>query len=222
MSGRGGWSRIGMPANGTGYYQLLAPEQVGAHPEIDSSHQAVTFGVRALQKRINGLGYTPALDPAGVFDDKTNAALIWAQKKLGVAADGQCGPKTSVAMFWPLVKEIAGPIAHTVGGIAAHESAYDPGAVGFSTPDDHGLVQINAPANPQVTLAQAFDPRFAFTYCTNRINNALAAFHGNLDCAICSYASPQWANEWFITGHAPNVAMQTYVDWVKAWVAPTT
>lgn len=209
-----------MPANGTGYYQLLSPVPVGSQAGLDSSYLAVNYGVKTIQRRINGLNYPTPLVIDGVFETKTDVALRWAQKKVGVVVDGQAGPKTMVAMLWPRVKINAGVNAHTVGGICTHESSWDPGAVGFSTPDDHGLVQINAPANPSISIAQAFDHNFAFKYCADRIASALAAYH-NLDIAICSYASPLWAQQWFETGHSPNQAMTDYANYVKAWVAPS-
>lgn len=208
-----------MPPNGTNYYQLLEPIHVGTQPQIDANYLAVNYGVKAIQRRIGGLGYLPRPVIDGHFGAETNAALLWVQRKLGVVVDGQFGPKTSQAFFWPRIQAIAGPNAHTVGGICSHESGFDPGAVGVTTPDDHGLVQINAPANPTITIAQAFDHNFAFTYCANRIAAALATFH-NLDIAICSYASPLWAKQWFETGHSPNAAMTDFVNYVKAWQAP--
>jgi hypothetical protein len=44
-----------------------------------------------------------------------------------------------------------------LGGIVVAESELDPGAVGYDTPDDKGLVQINLPAHPEFTYDQAFD-----------------------------------------------------------------
>lgn len=208
-----------MPANGSQYYQLLSPVQVGSQADLGPDYLAVHYAVVAIQKRINALGFIPAIPAHGFFDEQTDEGLRWAQAKLGLVADGEFGPKSSLAFFWPVVKTVTGPNAHTVGGIAQHESAWDPGAVGFSTPDDHGLVQINRPANPKITILQAFDPNFAFGYCSNRISIALATFK-RLDIAICSYASPLWAQEWAATGQAPNVAMQAYADFVQSWVSP--
>ncbi len=208
-----------MAPNGTGYYELLAPIPVGSQPGLDSNYLAVNYGVKTIQGRINGLHAPTVLKVDGIFGETTDVAARWVQQHLGVVVDGQVGPKTMIAMLWPRVQAIAGVNAHTVGGICTHESAWDPGAVGFSTPDDHGLVQINAPANPTITIAQAFDHNFAFTYCANRIIAALATYD-SLDIAICSYASPLWAQEWAQTGHSPNQAMTDYVNYVKAWVSP--
>lgn len=220
-TGRGAWSKIGMPPNGGSYYELLDPIRVGSSTNLGPDFQAVNYGVRAIQKRINGLHAALDLPQRivvdGEFGPSTHAGLLWAQRQVGVAVDGQFGPKTSLAFFWPVIQEIAGNNAHTVGGICAHESGFDPGAVGFSTPDDHGLVQINAKANPKITITQAFDHRFAFKYCSDRIAAALAKYH-NVDIAVCSYASPVWAEEWFRTNIAPNQAMRDYADWVRNWV----
>lgn len=55
--------------------------------------------VRALQKNLNSCyGYKLATD--GVFGALTESALISVQRKVGVAADGDYGPKTRKAMVW--------------------------------------------------------------------------------------------------------------------------
>lgn len=219
MTGRGAWSKIGMPPGGSRYYQLIDQVRVGAEPELDADHLAVHYAVLTIQRRIVGLGYGGSIPGDGIFGPKTDVGLRWAQKKLGLTSDGTFGPVTSKAFFWPVVKQVAGAYAQVVGGVCQHESGWDPGAVGFSTPDDHGLVQINQPANPHVPLAQAYSPRFAFGYCKDRIANAMKTYN-DLDIAICSYASPLWAKQWFETGHSPNQAMTDYVKFVKTWVSP--
>lgn len=55
--------------------------------------------VRALQKNLNSCyGYSLATD--GVFGALTESALISVQRKVGVVADGDYGPKTRDAMVW--------------------------------------------------------------------------------------------------------------------------
>lgn len=59
------------------------------------SNSAVT----ALQKNLNSCyGYKLATD--GIFGSATESALTAVQKRVGVAADGDYGPKTSNAMVW--------------------------------------------------------------------------------------------------------------------------
>lgn len=220
--GRGAWRTTGMPPGGSKYYEYVPPGLVGATPGQGPDFEAVMYGVKAIKQRINELGYKPVLPSDGIFGPRMRDGLIWAQRLLGVDPDGLFGPKTAIAFFWPVVKEIEPNnllIQHTVGGIAQHESAWDPGAVGYTTPDDHGMVQINKPANPKISLAQAFDPRFAFEYARDRITSAFNTYH-DIDIAVCSYASPLWAQQWFQTGHAPNQAMVDYANFVKNWKVP--
>lgn len=222
-TGRGAWSTKGMPINGTRYYQYLTPVGIGSQASHGPDFLATHYAVLAIQKRINALGYMPKLAEHAVFDAPTDLGVRWAQKLLGLTIDGQFGPKSALAFFWPVVRALTEPnvqLAHTVGGIARHESGWDPGAVGEEDPDDHGLVQINRPANKNITLRQAYNPNFAFQYCANRIEAALKTF-GRLDIAICSYASPQWAQDWAKTGHSPNQAMTDYTNFVMGWNAPS-
>lgn len=219
VTGRGAWSKIGM-SHDTIYYQLVPTPTIGSQKTLGPDYAAVNYAVLAIQRRVIALGYPSLIPVDGIFGPKTEQGVRWAQGELGLKVDGQFGPKTSLAFFWPVVKSVTGPYAKTVGGVAQHESGWDPGAVGFSTPEDHGLVQINQPANPKITLTQAFSPRFAFGYCKDRIATAMNTYH-NLDIAICSYASPLWAQQWSALGHAPNDAMQKYVDFVQAWSPPS-
>lgn len=220
--GRGAWRSTGMPNQQTKYYEYIPPGLTGSTPKAGPDYEAVTYGVKAIKHRINELGYKPKLPEDGIFGPRMKDGLIWAQNKIGVVPDGICGPKTALALFWPIVKEVEPNnllIQHTVGGIATHESAWDPGAVGYTTPDDHGMVQINKPANPKITLAQAFDPRFAFSYARDRITQAFNTYH-DIDIAVCSYASPLWAQQWAQLGHAPNQQMLDYANYVRNWNAP--
>lgn len=225
MTGRGAWTSIGMPPGAGGFYKLFSP-LIGSEPTKNADFQAVNFGVKVIQMRLNGIMWanglfrpsvgTPMLVVDGVFGTRTDQWVRWAQRVLGLISDGKAGPKTLLAMLWPVVKIDAGPIAKTIGGICQNESGWDPGAVGYFSPEDHGLMQINALANPTVKLSQAFNHRFAFQYATKRINAALATYN-NLDIAIASYNSPAWAQQWFRNGYPPNAGILAYVERIKAW-----
>lgn len=217
--GRGAWTKVGMPPNGTGYYQLLNPIHVGSIIVPSLDYRAVTYGVKAFQKRINEMGWTPKLTVDGDFGLTTSTALHWAQKKVNVVVDGQGGPHTATAMFYPVLRKMNSTVAPIAGAICHLESGFDPGAVGYVVADDLGLAQINLSSNPNVTEASAFDFRFALTYLTGRITAALNKYK-NHDAAIVSYNSPLWAKEWEQTGKAPNSTAQQYVDLVKAWKPP--
>ena len=214
-----------MPANGTIFYQLLSPTQVGSQPGIDQSHRAVNYGVQAIQRYINQLyalvGHAPIL-ANGIFGPSTKDGVVVAQYLSRITIDGVFGPQTATAFFWPTLKRYApDPASATImGGICHLESGFDPGAVGFEIPQDLGLAQINLPSNPTVKEPDAFAPTFALHYLVNRVKNALAAFT-NQDAAIVSYNNPSWAEQWEQTGHAPTPAAQTYVNLVRAWKPPS-
>ncbi len=220
-TGRGAWTTIGMPPNGTGYYKLLDPVRIGSEPTKDASFYAVNRGVRVIQMRLNGLGWYPRLTVDGVFGERTDVAIKFVQGVLGLPVDGRVGPRTMLALLWPVVRDYDSPIYHkTVGGLCQNESGWDPGAVGYLTPDDHGLMQINAVANPTITIDAAFHHRVAFQYANKRITEAMATYN-NLDIAIASYNSPAWAAQWARENSPPNAQIQAYVERIKAWVPPS-
>ncbi len=194
---------------------------------------AVSQGVRQIQQRIARMGFT-MVPVTGIFDPATSWAVVWAQTKLGVRPDGDCGPTTARHLFWPAVCAAARSIApkhdpallaSLVGGIAQHESGWDPGAVGSSTPSDLGIVQINGPANATLTAAQRFDFRAAFTYAAQRLDQALSSGYTVAE-AVCSYGYPAVAKWWHEHGtmdYPANAALaiiaQRYVAFVTNWFA---
>lgn len=234
MTGRGAWTKRGMPSNGSQYYGLVKPVNVGSQPQLDQDHRAVMYGVKAIQRRINAMGFANANNAAlvvdGVLADRTAWGIGWAQGKMGVGVDGLAGPITCRAIFWPVIKSLpySQITLHTVGGICQHESGYDPGAVGFQDPDDLGLVQINGPANPGMTETDRFDYLTAFTYAANRITQALGTPKFTVDAAIASYGYPSVAQYWaksgtetFPSNPALNQLALDYVKFIKAWVPPS-
>jgi peptidoglycan hydrolase-like protein with peptidoglycan-binding domain len=220
--GRGAWTKVGMPANAPdGMYRLLAPVLVGSSPQTDQSHRAVNYGVRAIQVYVNQLyrsaGLPAPVHVSGVYDHPTRAAVQVAQFVAGVTADGVFGPRTAQAFFWPTLKTLApASWARIVGGICHLESGFDPSAVGYVVDNDLGLAQINLPANPTTSEAQAFDPHYALQYLAKRVVNALTTITPQ-GAAIVQYNNPSWSQQWAASGKAPNADAQTYVDLVLAW-----
>jgi soluble lytic murein transglycosylase-like protein len=112
-------------------------------------------------------------------------------------------------MFLPYVKAIAE--FHTtlrwqvVVGLIQNESAWDPGAVGYSDSDDHGLCQLNAPSQ-KFTLDESFDPATAIDRLMDIMTRHIAFFGSESD-AIAAYnlgrtGAQLWISEgrpqWFI------------------------
>ncbi len=221
-TGRGAFTRIGKD-NGSRYYEYIVGKPLdGRSPTKDVNYQAVNLGVKAIQDRINAYGYVPSLVADGIFGAKTKAGVIWVQKKLGIGADGIVGPATCRALFHDLVNFFSAinsvPPSH-IYGMTYLESVFDPGAVGYTTPSDRGLCQINLVAHSYVTVEQAFDPHFALNYTADRLEGARIQFSGKgpelqKDCSIAQHNSPLWAKQWYAAGVAPNEKIQKYVDLV--------
>lgn len=219
-TGRGSWTRRGMSDNSTIHYQFKIVSgwrMLGSQPTRDADHYAIHLAVNAIQARVNevkaglGLAGGAPIVVDGVFGNKTAAAVTVAQRALALDPDGVVGPKTTKALWRPLLVS-AGPISADLQcGLVQKESGWDPGAVGYSTPSDNGLVQINLSAHPTVTREQAFDPYFAVGFMRNYLADALTRYEGRLEIAIAHYNSPTSAKEWARTGTAPNPTIAAYV-----------
>jgi hypothetical protein len=225
--GRGAWTATGKD-NHSRFYEWIAGQPLdGSSASKDVNYLAVNLGVKALQARINSYGYSPRLTEDGLLGSKTKSATAWLQGKLKIHVDGQAGQATMKAIWRDLIAWYSG-MNHVdpsdVWGMMTLESVFDPGAVGFASPTDRGLCQINLDAHPDITVEQAHDPHFAINYTANRLELARAKFAGKgpelqLRCSIAQHNAPAWAATWYNTGHAPNEKIVAYVAKVLEYAA---
>lgn len=233
--GRGAWRLTGglltAKPGGTGkvgYYRL----NVGTESPIgsawlthqDTSHhaEAVSLGVMAIQRLVGA-------SPDGWYGPETHSKVFMAQVRWGVEADSILGPATMRVALDELVSDCASATdvpVQVLGGIIAHESLLDPGAVG-SNGLDHGLAQINLGVHqPQVTLANAMDPGYALHWTGEDLAMVHEQWDGKTtadpwDIAIAHHNSPLLAKRWAIAGVAPVVPgrlfqIEEYVHRVRA------
>ena len=214
--GRGAWTKIGK-GNTSRYYTIYDGIRVE-----DVNSQAVNLGVKAIQNWVNALGYAPKLELSGIFGPKTQAGVKWAQVQYGftgASVDGVVGPATS-KKFWSIPAYWFAAVhkvpVQDLWGFVSLESAFDAGAVGYTTPSDRGLFQINLVAHPTITVDQAFDVGFAANYTAERLAKARAQFAGKGEdlqrkCSIAQHNSPLQAKQWYTTGTAPSEQIALYV-----------
>jgi peptidoglycan hydrolase-like protein with peptidoglycan-binding domain len=213
-NGRGAFSTVGKD-NGKRYYIYVPgkPED-GSTPTINDNYQAVHLGVKAIQARINSYNYSPALIVDGTYGPKTVSGVEWIQVKLGFTGnnvDGIAGPGTCRALWRDLLIWFGGVHhvpASQLYGFMMLESVGDPGALGFVSPADRGLNQINEKAHPDISDEQAFSPPFSIEYTTKRLGIARTEFSGKSVelknyCAIAQHNSPVAAEIWYRDGKPP-------------------
>lgn len=232
--GRGAWTRTGglLSDNGTGAYYRL--NKVGEPPVgstwaqgVDTSDaaRAVNAGTKALQVLCGLAG----ADADGWYGPQTDKAVRAAQARLGLTVDGIAGARTLRALLTPGITVAANnngiPLRY-LGGIFAHESLLDPAAVGYTTPDDHGLPQINLAAfgptsGEYVTYEQAMDPSFSIPWTAKRVRAKYNEWVGKTsadpwEVAILNHNSPYNALRLAKTGVYPTGQAQQYVSAVLA------
>jgi hypothetical protein len=184
----------------------------------------VSLAIKAVETELVALGFKIA-NPNGRFGDATTQAVKNYQLTERLLSDGVVGPLTAKALFHPRIADLESQYKipySLLCGIAAHESSFDPGAFG-SDPDDHGLVQINAVAHPDISVAQAYDPAFALEFCAKVTKDRHDFYFQRCkalawSCAIAAWHSPVDANDWCRTG-TPSDAASHYVDSVRAGCA---
>jgi hypothetical protein len=172
--------------------------RLGQAPAINDL--AVFLGAKAIQKL---LGFDDK-GQDGIIGPNTDERIRDKQRELKVAPDGLVGPKTMRSILAPIV-EAAGR-RHNVRwqvlcGKLMWEGNWDPGAVGWSDPDDLGLSQINLRAHPRVSVEEAFDPEFAIDFGARFMAENLRAFDGDERTAVAAYNLGQGgARQWRSAG----------------------
>lgn len=226
VNGRGAFTKVGKET-GRFYRCIDGVPFDGGTPERDVNYQAVSLGVKALQRRANeyatmyGFGKVSVDGNYSPLDRRQYRLL---QGHLGLYVDGIIGPATCKAIWRDLIifyADIYNVPPEHVWGMTSLESAFDPGAVGYVTPSDRGLCQINLVAHPAISVEQAFDHHYAFNYTANRLRKARDQFYGQgtvlqRDCSIAQHNSPLAAQQWYKTGTPPTEQIATYVSLVLA------
>lgn len=172
------------------------------------------YGILAVKAE---LAYNDAADPLLNLDttvcgnafDRSAKAFQVAERLI---VDGEVGRITAAALFRRRAHHAglaAGVPNNYVCKIMHLESACDPGAVGYTDPNDLGLLQIHMPAHPTITVAQAFSPSFAITWAAS----TLASAYRNLqdwDATVASWnVGGGGAAAWLDAGKPSSL----YVSW---------
>ena len=229
--GRSAWTRRGFPDQFTSMYRRhLTGKATGGEPERDWDFRAVHLGVLAIQRVLAERVEFDYSSGPGIFGPRTDEAVRAFQKVYVAPADGIVGPNTMKALLRPFVSkaEMGYEIPdHLLWGLIGQESGYDPGAVGYASPADLGLVQINTAVQTATTVEMAFDPSYAITWAAMRMRNAHDGFvrlyrttdRLAWDCAVANHNSPAWARQWASTGVVPNTTISGYVTKVRTAAA---
>jgi len=227
--GRGAWTRKGFPNEAFSMYKRnpAGTPMTGGQAELGPDYEAVHYGVLAIQKLLvlNGSPLDYSSGP-GLFGSKTQyATRVW-QTIHVPPPDGVVGPNTMKSLLrGPIkVKQEQWKIEdNLLFGLVLSESGADPGAIGYYSPADKGLVQINTAVHLGVTTEQVFDPLFSLEWAATRLSAAYYSFLGKTggntvlawDCAVANHNAPAWARQWASTGTPPNPTIQKYVEGVR-------
>lgn len=228
--GRGAWTKIGKPNGSTNYTYVAATTTTPAPPvdgrlRDDDNLRAVHLAVKhSIQPAI---GLPPgACD--GLLGPGSLAQMKRWQESQGLTPDGFFGRKSAAKAFRPLVERAARaagiPAAH-LHGIIAHESAYDPGAVGYATPADRGLAQVSlAHHGPGTadgfTEAQVHTASWAIDYNAARLAGARRLFGATgadvrdvrVRAALLEHNNPVNARHLAATGEYRTAQARDYVE----------
>lgn len=217
-TGRGAWPKDGrggtLNPDGTpgGYYLYRAGSTIvgsGGLAAPDLDHRAAAYGVKGIQFALRWHGFTVNADAEyGPATASAVAAFQRGQQKYPYVdavrpADppGVVGKGTAYHLFAPIASAYCARYAVPPGiahGIVELESAWDPGAVGFTTPQDLGLAQWRVPLEHDgefMDEAKAFD---VFT-SLRLLAQTQAARYASLKhwaLAMAAHHAPAWAAQW--------------------------
>lgn len=239
--GRGAWNRNGIDFD---YRYAVAPageQRIGTRCEDGLAYWAVGAGCLAIQRRLSTLDfYDMIADERGVFNRRMRTAVKAFQLQnvdpmtgAQLESDGTVGTTDARALFTPVVLEME--VKYSIPdklllGETVHESAMDPGAVGYYIyyPDyrgvDRGMSQINSRANGVVSWKDAFSPPFSLDWSGRRMRTIYDQFKGTYpttsefelwNAAVCAHNNPSAAARWARDGFPPTTDAAKYVEAVR-------
>lgn len=203
---------------------------------VDNVHindYAAWRGAVAIQRELQRLGFYK-MEVDGRWGPGTDAAMkSWqAWKKTdfqgrNMLVDGIYGQQSARTMWEPRLLNAFNQKANAFAFMPSQpnidmlndyakatvmlESAWDVAAVGYTTPRDLGLCQINTSAH-KVTADQAFDPNFAFNFKANLVLDNFNYSLGDLQIAMVSYNVGQGgAWNWHKAGRPKDWAAANYL-----------
>lgn len=239
--GRGAWNRKGIDFD---YRYALSPTQaqrIGTRCEESLDHWAVGAGCLAIQHRLANLHfYEMRASERGVFNSRMKTAVKAFQGQNSdpingaqLQQDGTVGTSDARALFTPVILEAERKYRvpdKLLLGETVHESALDPGAVGYYVyyPDyrgiDRGMSQINSRANAIVSWGDAFNPSFAIDWSGHRLRTIFDQFKAQFpstsefelwNAAVCAHNNPSAAGKWARDGVPPTPEAAKYVQAVR-------
>lgn len=199
---------------------------------VHINEYAVWRGAVEIQKELNRTGANLVVD--GQWGAATDAAVKTWQSNVKVdyngnpmKIDGIYGQQTARTMWQPRLLQAFKNKANQFAFMPSDsnvellsdyakatimlESGWDIAAVGYSTPLDNGLCQINTKAH-EITSDQAFDPLFAFNFKANFVLDNFNYSLGDLQIAMVSYNVGQGgAWEWHKAGRPSTWAAANYL-----------
>jgi peptidoglycan hydrolase-like protein with peptidoglycan-binding domain len=162
----------------------------------------------------------------GIYGAKTEASVKAFQTKNGITASGVIGGITSKALLKPIIaraETAAGAPSKVVFGLLYWESGFDLGAVGYATPLDIGLAQINTQYN---SPEQAINPIYSINWTAenvaknfNKYRTQSTDINRVLNATILRHNWPVAADKYILTGVYPAQKAADYVANVKGRIA---
>jgi len=239
--GRGAWNRTGIDFD---YRYALAPtkeQRIGTRCEESLAHWAVGAGCLAIQRRLAVLGfYEMQSAQRGVFNSRMKNAVKAFQAQntdpmtgAQLLQDGTVGITDARSLFTPVILKVESKYNipdKLLLGETVHESALDPGAVGYFIyyPDyrgvDRGMSQINSLANPTVSWMDAFSPTYALDWSGRRLRTIYNQYKSQYpatddtelwNAAVCSHNNPSAGRAWARDGYPPTTDAAKYVQAVR-------
>jgi hypothetical protein len=187
---------------------------------------AVNRAVLGIQKMLGWNGYPVTWSSApGVFGPNTDEQAKAFQAVYASPADGIVGPVTTRALLRKFVKQQEsenGIPDRILWGQIGAESSWDLGAVGYYTPKDVGICQVNTYYNASISPDELTDPLYVIPLSARRLRTRFNEYRFLTsdvrvawDAAILSHNSPVRARQYASSGVWPSEQARIYVENVR-------
>jgi len=192
----------------------------GMNATGDARLQAALTGLR-VELVYNGFGKNLVLDSVGFGEAMENRVKEF-QASRNIKVDGQIGGGTAKELFRKRVNITEGIYDLPAGSLGKQlllESGYDPVAIGYADPSDHGLAQINLRIHTDVSVDEAFDPIFAVDWAARYIRDGYDQVAKAADVMKAARAAYNvgnfYATEWMKAGFPASGKVADGIDWFE-------